>query len=42
MCILLKSGCEISKILKILIEESNNKLKGILKQILSDIEKEKQ
>ena len=39
MCILLKSGCEISKILKILIEESNNKLKGILKQILSDIEK---
>ena len=41
MCILLKSGCEISKILKILIEESNNKLKGILKQILSDIEKGK-
>ena len=32
---------EISKILKILIEESNNKLKGILKQILSDIEKGK-
>ena len=41
MCILLKSACEISKILKILIEESNNKLKGILKQILSDIEKGK-
>ena len=41
MCILLKSGCEISKILKILIEESNNKLKGILKQILLDIEKGK-
>ena len=41
MCILLKSGCEISTILKILIEESNNKLKGILKQILSDIEKGK-
>lgn len=41
MCILLKSGCEISKILKILIEESNNKLEGILKQILSDIEKGK-
>ena len=32
---------KIIKILKILIEESNNKLKGILKQILSDIEKGK-
>lgn len=39
MCILLKSGCEISKILKILIEQSNSKLKSILKQVLLDIEK---
>lgn len=39
MSILLKSGCEISKILRILIDESNNKLKGVLKQILLSIEK---
>ena len=39
MSILLKSGCEISRILRILIDESNGKLKGVLKQILSSIEK---
>ena len=39
MSILLKSGCEISRILKILISESNNKLKVILKEILRDLEK---
>lgn len=39
MSILLKSGCEISKILRILINESNGKLKSVLKQILNNIEK---
>lgn len=39
MSILLKSGCEISKILRILIEESNNKVKIVLKEILKNIEK---
>ncbi len=39
MSILLKSGCEISRILKILISESNNRLKVILKEILRDLEK---
>ena len=39
MSILLKSGCEISKILRILIEESNNKVKIVLKEILKSIEK---
>ncbi|WP_455538079.1 type II secretion system F family protein [Terrisporobacter sp.] len=39
MSILLKSGCEISKILRILIEESDNKLKDIIREILRDIEK---
>ena len=33
MSILLKSGCEISKILRILIEESNNKLKDVIREI---------
>lgn len=39
MSILLKSGCEISKILIILINESNNKVRVLLKEILSNIEK---
>lgn len=39
MSILLKSGCEISKILRILIEESNNRLKDIIREILNSIEK---
>lgn len=39
MSILLKSGCEISRILRILINESNNKVASVLKEILSNIEK---
>lgn len=39
MSILLKSGCEISKILRILIEESNDKVRVVLKEILRNIEK---
>lgn len=39
MSILLKSGCEISKILIIMIDQSNAKLKTILKQILKSIER---
>lgn len=39
MSILLKSGCEISKILRILIEESNDKVRVVLKEILRSIEK---
>ena len=39
MSILLKSGCEISKILRILIEESNNRLKDVIREILNNIEK---
>lgn len=39
MSILLKSGCEISKILRILIDESTNKTKSVLKQILGNIER---
>lgn len=39
MSILLKSGCEISKILRILIEESNDKVRIVLKKILGDIER---
>lgn len=39
MSILLKSGCEISKILKILIDESNDKVSIVLKDILRSIEK---
>lgn len=39
MSILLKSGCEISRILRILINESNNKVSPVLKEILSNIEK---
>ena len=39
MSILLKSGCEISKILRILIDESNDKVRVVLKEILGDIEK---
>lgn len=39
MSILLKSGCEISRILKILINESNKKVASVLKEILSNIEK---
>lgn len=39
MSILLKSGCEISKILRILISESNDKIKVVLKEILMNIEK---
>lgn len=39
MSILLKSGCEISKILLILINESNNKVSSVLRSILSSIEK---
>lgn len=39
MSILLNSGCEISKILNILIDESNNKLKSVLRKILNNIEK---
>ena len=37
--ILLKSGCEISKILQILIEESNTRVKSIVKDILINIQK---
>ena len=32
MSILLKSGCEISRILRILINESNNKVSPVLKE----------
>lgn len=39
MSILLKSGCEISKILRILIDESNDKVKSVLKEILGSIQK---
>lgn len=39
MSILLKSGCEISKILRILINESNARVKFVLKQILASLEK---
>lgn len=39
MSILLKSGCEISKILRILIDESNDKLRIVLKEIFRNIEK---
>lgn len=39
MSILLKSGCEISKILNILTNQSNDKLKGVLKIISKKIEK---
>lgn len=39
MSILLKSGCEISRILRILINESNKKVASVLKEILSNIEK---
>lgn len=39
MSILLRSGCEISKILRILIEESDKKVKVVLKEILRNIEK---
>ena len=39
MSILLKSGCEVSRILIILINESNNKVRVLLKEILSNIEK---
>ena len=39
MSILLNSGCEISKILNILIDESNDKLGSILRKILKNIEK---
>ena len=39
MSILLKSGCEVSRILIILINESNNKVRVVLKEILSNIEK---
>ena len=39
MSILLKSGCEISKILRILIDESNDKVRFALKEILRNIEK---
>lgn len=39
MSILLESGCEISKILIIMINQSNTKLKKILNQILKSIER---
>lgn len=39
MSILLKSGCEISKILRILIDESNDKVRIVLRRILGDIER---
>lgn len=39
MSILLKSGCEISKILRILIDESDDKVRIVLKRILGDIER---
>ena len=39
MSILLKSGCEVSRILIILINESNNKVRVVLKEILSNVEK---
>lgn len=39
MSILLKSGCEISKILTILINESKDKVRIVLKKILGDIER---
>lgn len=39
MSILLKSGCEISKILRILIDESNDKVRIVLRKILGDIER---
>lgn len=39
MNILLKSGCDISTILKILIDQSNNKLRKALKNLLNNIEK---
>ncbi|MBC6695493.1 type II secretion system F family protein [Terrisporobacter mayombei] len=39
MNILLKSGCDISTILKILIDQSNNKLRKVLKSLLNNIEK---
>lgn len=39
MSILLKSGCEISKILRILINESKDKVRIVLKKILGDIER---
>ena len=39
MSILLKSGCEISKILTIMIDQSNTKLKTVLKKILKNIER---
>ncbi|MCC3869063.1 type II secretion system F family protein [Terrisporobacter mayombei] len=39
MSILLKSGCEISKILRILIDESNDKVRTVLRKILGDIER---
>lgn len=39
MSILLKSGCEISKILRTLINESNDKVRIVLRKILGDIER---
>ena len=39
MNILLKSGCDISTILKTLIEQSNNKLRKVIKNLLNNIEK---
>lgn len=39
MSILLKSGCEISKILRILIDESDDKVRIVLRRILGDIER---
>ncbi|WP_018591834.1 type II secretion system F family protein [Terrisporobacter glycolicus] len=39
MSILLKSGCEISKILRILIDESDDKVRIVLRGILGDIER---
>ncbi|WP_434798140.1 type II secretion system F family protein [Terrisporobacter vanillatitrophus] len=39
MSILLKSGCEISKILRTLINESNDRVRIVLRKILGDIER---
>lgn len=39
MNILMKSGCDISTILKTLIEQSNNKLRKVIKNLLNNIEK---
>lgn len=39
MSILLKSGCEISKILRILIDESDDKVRIVLRRILGNIER---